>query len=90
MPIESQWRDGTDEFTAEKISYFESHLREGGELRVGMNVESYQVASVLRQGTVDHGRAHKDGCIRSIIPTVEGDPELIGLPNRDGGYIYRE
>ena len=73
MGVESQWRGGVNEFSTKRISYFKTFLKEGGEIWVSTNPDSYQNAAVIRQGEEEHARTHKEGCVISVLPTGGGD-----------------
>ena len=83
MTIEAEWRTGLDEFATKKISYFKTHLKEGGEIWIGTDPHDDRVTAVAKKGEGDHNRTQKEGCISSVVPTGEGDVDLIRQLNLD-------
>ena len=84
FPSENEmWKRGADEFNANRISRIKSHLRDGGELRIGTDDSDLRNTAVIIQGDMEHHRTHTNGCILSMKTTGDGDMDLIQQMNLD-------
>ena len=84
------WKSGPHDFSASKLRKIKDHLSKGGEMWLGAVSTGFGSSLVVRMGPGEHGRATKEGCGISVVPSGEGAEDLMALVAlRKGGYLER-